>query len=231
MSITVSERGARVSEILLDIGAVHCNLEEPFIFTSGWASPVYVNCRRLFSATWERREVVHLAAQEVERFVGRGGFDLVAGGETAGIPYAAWMAEYFYCPMVYVRKKAKGFGLNQRIEGVLEPRRRVILVEDLMTDGMSKVHFARAIRDAGAEVTHAVVVFSYGVYPNAAANLEGAELSVHALTDWHTTLAVAESRGDFDARQATAVRDFLENPAAWSEAHGGSRGEATVAER
>ncbi|NIR31273.1 MAG: orotate phosphoribosyltransferase [Gammaproteobacteria bacterium] len=220
----VSEHRARVSEILLDLGAVHCNLEKSFIFTSGWASPVYVNCRKLVSTTWERREVVGLVAQELERALGRDGFDVVAGGETAGIPYAAWVADYFYRPMIYVRKKPKGFGLGRRIEGELASDQRVVLIEDLMTDGMSKIDFARAIRDAGGRVTHAVVVFSYGVYPEAGTKLAAADLSVHALTDWRTTLEVAESRGDFDRAQVRAVREFLHDPPAWSQAHGGSAG-------
>lgn len=224
MPITLSEHRARVSQILFDIEAVHCNLEKPYIFTSGWASPVYVNCRRLFSTTWERREIVGLLARELERALGPDGFDVVAGGETAGIPYAAWVADYFYRPMVYVRKKPKGFGLGRRIEGELAPGQRAVLIEDLMTDGASKVDFARAIREAGGTVGHAAVVFSYGVYPEAPAKLDAADLSVYALTDWRTTLGVAERRGHFDRAQVRAVREFLDDPPAWSQAHGGSAG-------
>ena len=222
MSITVSERRERVSEILLAIEAVHFNPEKPYIFTSGWASPVYVNCRKLFSTTWERREIVQFAAEELEGCAGRQGFDVVAGGETAGIPYAAWMADYFYCPMVYVRKRPKGFGLGQRIEGELKPGQRVALVEDLMTDGKSKLSFAQAIREAGAEIQYAVVVFSYGVYPGVDATMEEAGLTVRALTDWRTTLAVAESRGNLNAEQVRTVGSFLDDPSGWSKAHGGS---------
>lgn len=222
MPITLSDYRMRVSEILFDIEAVHCNLEKPYIFTSGWASPVYVNCRKLVSTTWERREVVCLIARELERALGRDGFDVVAGGETAGIPYAAWVADYFYRPMVYVRKKPKGFGLERRIEGELVPGQRVVLIEDLMTDGASKIDFARAIRQAGGIIAHAAAVFSYGVYPEAPSKLDAADLSVHALTDWRTTLEVAESRGRFDRGQVRAVREFLEDPPTWSRTHGGS---------
>ena len=221
MTVRLFDRKAKASELLLEIGAVHCNLERPFIFTSGWASPVYVDCRKLISYPRERREIVHLCAEEIEKSIGRQKFDLVAGGETAGIPFASWIAEYFFVPMIYVRKKPKEFGRLAQIEGTLEPGKRVILVEDLTTDAKSKVNFCQALKHAGAAVEHAVVIFYYGVYPDAEANLRQAGVNLHALTDWKTTLAVAEAKGFFDRRQAAVVREFLRDPAAWSKAHGG----------
>ena len=221
MSVRLFDRKARASELLLEIGAVGCNLERPFIFTSGWASPVYVDCRKLISWPRERREIVHLCAEEIDKSIGRGKFDLVAGGETAGIPFAAWIADYFFVPMIYVRKKPKEFGRLAQIEGALEPGKRVILVEDLTTDAKSKVNFCQALKRAGATVEHAVVVFYYGVYPDAEANLSQAGVNLHALTDWQTTLEVAEAKGYFDAKQAAVVREFLRAPADWSKAHGG----------
>ncbi|MGH7320314.1 MAG: orotate phosphoribosyltransferase [Candidatus Rokuibacteriota bacterium] len=222
MTVRLIERKTRASEILLEIGAVHCNLERPFIFTSGWASPVYVDCRRLISTPRERREAIQLAAAEMDRTIGRQSFDLVAGGETAGIPFAAWIADYFFLPMIYVRKKPKEFGRLGQIEGTLEPGQRVILVEDLTTDAKSKVNFCHALRRAGAVVEHTVVIFYYGIYPEAERNLREAGVQLHALTDWQTTLEVAEARGYFTAEQAKVVREFLRAPESWSKAHGGA---------
>lgn len=222
MTVRLFDRKARASELLLEIGAVECNLERPFIFTSGWASPVYVDCRKLISWPRERREIVHLCAEEIDKSIGRGKFDLVAGGETAGIPFAAWIADYFFVPMIYVRKKPKEFGRLAQIEGTLEPGKRVILVEDLTTDAKSKVNFCQALKRAGATVEDTVVVFYYGVYPDAEANLREAGVNLHALTDWQTTLDVAEARGYFNAEQVAVVREFLRAPADWSKAHGGA---------
>jgi orotate phosphoribosyltransferase len=120
-----------------------------------------------------------------------------------------------------VRKKPKEFGRLAQIEGKLEPGQRVILVEDLTTDAKSKVNFCQALKHAGAAVEHTVVIFYYGVYPDAEANLRQAGVNLHALTDWKTTLAVAEAKGFFDARQAAVVHEFLRDPAGWSKAHGG----------
>src|SRR5215470_14725945 len=184
MAVRLVERKERAAELLLDIGAVHYWTDKPFIFTSGWASPVYIDCRKLISTPLQRREIIQLAGEEMDRHIGRDRFDIVAGGETAGIPFAALIADYFYAPLIYVRKQPKGFGRNSQIEGALDPGQRVVLVEDLTTDGKSKINFAAALRRAGAEVEHAVVVFYYGVYPDAEANLREAGLVLHALTDW-----------------------------------------------
>jgi orotate phosphoribosyltransferase len=221
MPVRLVDRKERAAELLLDIGAVHYWTDKPFIYTSGWAGPVYIDCRKLISTPLQRREIIQLAAEEIERSVGRDSFDVIAGGETAGIPFAALIADYFYAPLVYVRKQPKGFGRLSQIEGVLDPGRRVVLVEDLTTDGKSKINFCSAIKRAGAAVDHAVVVFYYGVYPDAEANLSEAGIVLHALTDWKTTLAVAEARGYFDAEQVKVVREFLADPPRWSRAHGG----------
>ncbi len=222
MSVKLIDRSARVSELLFEIGNVHCNLEKPFIFTSGWASPVYVDCRKIISAPRQRREIIHIAAEDIERNIQRDQFDLVAGGETAGIPFAAWLADYFYVPMVYVRKEKKGFGRMGQIEGDFSPGQRVLLVEDLATDGKSKVHFSNALREAGAVVEHAIVVFYYGVYPEADRILQDARLQLHALTNWHTTLEVGQALGKFSEDQAQEIREFLRSPDTWSKAHGGA---------
>ena len=133
--------------------------DKPFIFTSGWASPVYTDCRRLISFPRVRQTLMDFGAATVFRDAGFEQFDTVVGGETAGIPFAAWMADRLMLPMQYVRKKPKGFGRNAQIEGHLEPGQRVLLVEDLTTDGGSKINFCNALRAAGATVEHIFVIF------------------------------------------------------------------------
>lgn len=207
--------------ILLRIGAVGVRPAEPFRFTSGWASPVYIDCRRLISFVAERRHVIARATALLEQEVGRGAFDAVAGGETAGIAYAAWVAEALGLPMLYVRKQAKGFGRNARIEGTFADGARVLLVEDLATDGASKLSFAAALRDAGAVVAHAWVVFFYGIFAGALPTLADAGLRLHYLATWWDVLDRAEAAGLWTAEERAAVRAFLADPVTWSAAHGG----------
>ena len=109
--------------------------------------------------------MMDFAVTTIDRDIGRDKFDSVAGGETAGIAFAAWVAERLNLPMQYVRKKAKGFGRNAQIEGELKVGQRVLLVEDLATDGRSKVNFVKAIRDAGGICDHCFVIFFYDIYP------------------------------------------------------------------
>src|SRR6188768_1819470 len=133
------------AKMLFEVEAVRFSQDKPFIFTSGWASPVYIDCRRLISFPRVRQMLIDFGASVVLREAGFERFDAVAGGETAGIPFAAWMADRLMLPMQYVRKKPKGFGRNAQIEGHLTEGQRILLVEDLTTDGRSKVNFCQAL--------------------------------------------------------------------------------------
>jgi len=158
-----------------------------------------------------------LAVGQLAQAVGPEAFDAVAGGETAGIPFAAWMADRLGLPMVYVRKKPKGFGRNARIEGTFSEGARVLLVEDLATDGGSKLSFVEALRDAGAEVAHCFVVFHYGIFPEGIATLEAAGVKLHALCTWWDALAEAEARHYLTDEGTAQVRRFLNDPEGWAE--------------
>ncbi|MEM6492275.1 MAG: phosphoribosyltransferase family protein, partial [Pseudomonadota bacterium] len=148
-------------------------------------------------------------------------FDVVAGGETAGIPFAAWVAEAMGLPMAYVRKKPKGFGRNALIEGVVNAGDRVLLVEDLVTDGGSKIHFIDALRAVDATVAHIAVVFRYGVFPEGEATLADMGCALHGLTSWPELLAFAEDDGRIPSSAAAEARRFLDDPDAWSAQRAG----------
>ncbi len=209
------------ARMLLEIRAVHFRRDEPYIFTSGIASPVYIDCRKLISYPRIRGTLMDFACAKVLREAGFEAFDAVAGGETAGIPFAAWIAERLGLPMLYVRKKPKGFGRDAQIEGALAASARVLLVEDLTTDGGSKLTFAKALRVAGAEVSHTLVVFSYGIFPQTEAVLAEHGLALHHLATWREVLAEARAGKHFDAETLAEVAAFLDAPLAWSAAHGG----------
>jgi len=213
--------GETVAKILLEIEAINFRPEEPYILTSGKASPVYIDCRKLISFSRARREVMSLAKDMLQQDAGFEVFDYVAGGETAGIPYAAWMADQLEASMLYVRKKPKGFGRNAQIEGHMEEGKRVLLVEDLATDGGSKLNFVNALRNAGATCDDAFVVFFYGVIPGALESLEQSGVKLHYLCNWWDVMAVAEKTEYFSKEKIEGVRAFLEDPIGWSKKHGG----------
>lgn len=224
--MTPAEIARTTARILIETKAVHFNAAKPFIFTSGWASPTYIDCRKLMSFPQARNKLMDMAVETIEHGAGFDAFDAVAGGETAGIPFAAWIAERMSLPMLYVRKKAKGFGRNALIEGDMKPGARVLLVEDLTTDSRSKIHFIKGLTDAGAEVKHTFVLFHYGIFPESVTNLANVGVKLHALATWWNVLELAEQEKYFAADELAEVRKFLEQPAAWSAAHGGASAKA-----
>ncbi len=162
------------------------------------------------------------ACAKLLRDAGFEAFDAVAGGETAGIPFAAWISERLALPMLYVRKKPKGFGRDAQIEGAMGQGQRILLVEDLTTDGGSKLRFADAIRGAGGTVGHTLVVFFYDVFPETREVLSRNGLTLHHLATWREVLAEARAAAHFEPAVLDTVQAFLADPLAWSVAHGGA---------
>ncbi|MHA7852805.1 orotate phosphoribosyltransferase [Roseovarius sp.] len=206
------------ARMLLEIGAVHFNADEPFTLASGLPSPTYIDCRKLISYPRIRATLMDFLTVTVMRDAGLEAFDNIAGGETAGIPFAALVAERMALPMSYVRKKPKGYGRNARIEGVMGDGDRVLLVEDLTTDGGSKLSFVDAIRETGASCGHTAVIFYYGIFPDTEKTLADHGVALHHLCTWWDVLAEARAQGAFDAATLSAVETFLGDPRAWQEA-------------
>ncbi|MEE8517311.1 MAG: orotate phosphoribosyltransferase [Alphaproteobacteria bacterium] len=217
-----NDAGAKVARILLDIGAINFSPEDPFILTSGRASPVYIDCRRIISFPEARRTIIDLSIDALTRDAGPGAYDAIAGGETAGIPFAAWIADRLTLPMLYVRKQPKGFARMGQIEGVMEMDCRVLLVEDMATDGGSKLNFINAVRKAGGKIDRTFVVFYYDIFKQALERLgkEGVELTY--LSTWWDVADEAERQGLWTPDALAQFRDYLADPDKWSAAHGGA---------
>ncbi len=207
------------ARMLLEIGAVNFNTDEPYTLASGLPSPSYIDCRKLISFPRIRATLMDFLTVTVMRNAGFEAFDNIAGGETAGIPFAALVAERMALPMTYVRKKPKGYGRNARIEGAMTEGQRVLLVEDLTTDGGSKLSFVDAIRETGATCGHTAVIFYYGIFPETEKTLGDHGVALHYLCTWWDVLAEAKSQGAFDAQTLAGVESFLTDPRAWQEAH------------
>lgn len=207
------------ASMLLEIGAVHFNSREPFTHSSGKKAPTYVDCRKLISFPRIRSTLMDFLTCTVMRNAGFEAFDNIAGGETAGIPFGALVAERMALPMTYVRKKPKGYGRNARIEGVMTEGQRVLLVEDMTTDGGSKISFVEAIRETGATCTHTAVIFFYDIFPETRDVLGGHGITLHSLCTWWDVLAAAKEQKSFDEETLAEVEKFLRNPAEWQAAH------------
>lgn len=212
---TAEEMARLTARMLWEIEAVNFMEETPFKLASGQLSPVYIDCRKLISYPRIRSTLMDFLTVTVMRDAGFEAFDNIAGGETAGIPFAALVAERMGLPMTYVRKKPKGYGRNARIEGAMTEGERVLLVEDLTTDGGSKLSFVDAIRETGATCAHTAVIFYYGIFPETIKTLGDHGVSLHHLCTWWEVLAEAPAR---HAGVLDDVRAFLEDPHGWRAA-------------
>lgn len=207
--------------MLLEIKAVHFSPDKPYKLASGMMSPVYIDCRKLISYPRIRSAVMDFAAGTILRDAGFEQFDCVAGGETAGIPFAAFLAERLGLPMIYVRKQPKGHGRNAQIEGHMPESARVLVIEDLTTAGGSMFTFIDAIRAAGGTVDHGMALFFYGIFPQAGERFDQGGVKLHHIATWRDVLAAARKREAFDAPTLASVEAFLDEPLKWSGEHGG----------
>jgi len=213
-----AEMARLTARMLLEIGAVNFNTDEPYTLASGLPSPSYIDCRKLISYPRIRSTLMDFLTVTVMRNAGFEAFDNIAGGETAGIPFAALVAERMALPMTYVRKKPKGYGRNARIEGDMSEGQRVLLVEDLTTDGGSKLSFVDAIRDTGASCGHTAVIFYYDIFPETEKTLGDHGVALHHLCTWWDVLAEAKRQSSFAKETLDEVENFLKSPREWQEA-------------
>jgi len=201
--------------MLLEIGAVDFNATEPFTHASGKQAPTYVDCRKLISYPRIRATLMDFLSVTIMREAGFEAFDNIAGGETAGIPFSAFVADRLALPMTYVRKKPKGYGRNARIEGVMTEGQRVLLVEDLTTDGGSKLSFVDAIRETGATCNATAVIFFYDIFEGVHETLGDHGVMLIHLCTWWDVLAEAKARQAFDGSTLATVETYLNDPSGW----------------
>lgn len=212
--------GLAVSKLLLQAKSISVNRSQPFVLAGGWASPVYVDVRLLFGDPTLRREVVNLALMYTRENLPPDAFDVVAGAETAGISFATSFADRLSVGFRYVRKRSLGIGRDAQIEGGPVDGLHVLLMDDLTTDGSSKIVFARGLRAASAIVEHVLTVFYHDAFPGALDRLKASGLSLHALANWGHIMR-AEAGRELLPEDRSVIERFLENPVDWSSRHGG----------
>ena len=204
-----------IAEKLIDIESVQFSFNNHFTLTSGLKSPVYVDCRKIISFVEERTLIMNTAIKYINE--NKLEFDLVAGGETAGIPYAAFISEKIKKPMVYIRKQPKGFGKNQQIEGNFNKNQKAILVEDLATDGGSKIIFVEAMRKAGLAIKDIFVIFYYDIFKFEGSALSKLNVKLHSLCTWKDIISVLERKNTFSQTDIENLKEFLSRPDDWRE--------------
>lgn len=208
-----------VARSLLEIGAVSLRADPPFRWASGRFSPIYCDNRLIMGYPDKRTMVAAGFAALIEKLNLKP--EVIAGTATAGIPHAAWLADKLGLPMVYVRGAAKEHGKQNRIEGRLEPGKRVVLVEDLISTGGSSVDAAKGLLESGANLLAVTAIFTYGLE---VADRKFAEAGIRhaALATFQDLVAEAVETGALSESDEQIIATWRQDPAAWSVARGGA---------
>ena len=196
------------AEILLDLKCINFSPKKQFKLTSGKKSPIYCDCRRIISFPKEREKLIKLGIVKLKEQPNFNKISNIAGGESAGIPFASFVAGNLKLPMTYIRKEKKKFGKNSQIEGIMEKKDSVLLVEDLMTDGGSKITFLEAINKLGAKINGIFVIFNYGIVRDQF-TFKKKQINVTFLTNWKFVLKAALKKKILSFEEVKIIENFL----------------------
>ncbi len=202
------------AEKLLQIKALQINLQKPYVWASGWNSPVYCDNRKVLSYPYVRDFVKsELANMVLEHFPDA---EVIAGVATAGIAHGVMAADLLKLPFIYVRSKPKEHGMGNQIEGYMEAGKKVVVVEDLVSTGKSSLQAVEAIRAAGSEVIGMCALFTYGF--NAAADaFAQANVPLHTISNYQALMEVAEEQQLIASEQKASLEQWRVDPAGWGK--------------
>ena len=204
----------KLAKALMDIKAVLLRPQEPFTWASGWHSPIYCDNRRILSHPELRAQVAQWLADKAMELYPEA--EVVAGVATGAIAQGVLAADRMQKPFVYVRPKPKDHGTGSQIEGELAPGKKVVVIEDLISTGMSSLAAVKALRDAGAEVLGMVAIFTYG-FDLAAQRFEEDKVRLDTLSNYSALVDVASETGYISSAAKTLLHEWRENPSEWGK--------------
>ncbi len=202
------------AEKLLGIKAIKLQPSNPFTWASGWKSPIYCDNRKLMSYPTIRNFLkIQFGRIILEKYPE---VEAIAGVATGAIAPGAIVADLLGLPFVYVRATPKGHGLENLIEGDLKPNQKVIVIEDLVSTGVSSLKAVEAIRKDGANVIGMVSIFTYD-FPIATKNMEEANVELTSLSNYDAILEEAVRTEYIDESELQTLKDWRENPDTWGK--------------
>lgn len=204
----------KLAKALMDIKAVLLRPQEPFTWASGWHSPIYCDNRRILSHPELRAQVAQWLADEAMELYPEA--EVVAGVATGAIAHGVLAADRMQKPFVYVRPKPKDHGTGSQIEGELAPGKKVVVIEDLISTGMSSLAAVKALRDAGAQVLGMVAIFTYG-FDLAAQRFEEDKVRLDTLSNYSALVDVASETGYISSAAKSLLHEWRENPSEWGK--------------
>jgi orotate phosphoribosyltransferase len=207
-----ADTAGSVASKLLEIGAIKLNYKQPFIWSSGWKSPIYCDNRLALSYPQIRTYIKENLAKAIQLQYPK--VECIAGVATAGIPQGALVADLLSLPFVYVRPKPKEHGMGNLIEGKVEKNAKAVLVEDLISTGGSSLKAAQAMQEAGFKVIGMAAIFTYG-FETAEKSFSDADIPLICLSDFNHMLQQAVDQKYLDENQLVHVKSWRADPANW----------------
>ena len=196
------------ASILLKKKCIEFSFKKKFQLTSGRKSIVYCDCRKIISYTNERDKLINFALKKIKLDKTLNSLTNIAGGESAGIPYASLLAQKLKLPLSYIRKERKKFGKKSQIEGDIKYNDKVLLVEDLITDGSSKYNFIEAVEKVGGRIKAIFVIFNYGINKEFL-EYNGKKIKIISLAKWEDVLNILKLKNIFPQKEIKLIVNFL----------------------
>ncbi|MDU8885321.1 orotate phosphoribosyltransferase [Yeosuana sp. MJ-SS3] len=203
----------KTAEVLLQVNAIKLNPKEPFIWASGWKSPIYCDNRIVLSFVNIRNYIKEAMGKQIEKQFGKP--DVIAGVATGAIGIGMLVAEYMGLPFVYVRPEAKGHGRKNQIEGFLQKGQNVVVVEDLISTGKSSLNAVKALKEAGANVKGMIAIFTYG-FELALENFKREDITLYTLSNYESLLEQALETNYISQKDVKTLSDWNDNPSEWN---------------
>ena len=207
------ETAAKTAELLLQINAIKLNPSNPFLWASGWQSPIYCDNRLTLSFPAIRNYIRDEIAKQIEEKYGKP--DVIAGVATGAIGIGILVAEALNLPFVYIRPEPKKHGRQNQIEGFLQKSQTVVVIEDLISTGKSSLEAVEALRNAEANVKGMIAIFSYG-FDIASQNFKNANVELHTLSNYENLVNLALAKNYISENEELALKAWRANPSEWN---------------
>ena len=202
----------KTAELLLQINAIKLNPSTPFLWASGWKSPIYCDNRLTLSFPAIRNYIRDEFAKNIEKQFGKP--DVIAGVATGAIGIGVLVAESLGLPFVYVRPEPKKHGRQNQVEGFLQRGQNVVVVEDLISTGNSSLLAVDALKEAGANVKGMAAIFTYG-FETAAKNFANANVDLFTLSNYDNLLNLAVEKQYITEEEQVILQEWRKNPSTW----------------
>ena len=206
------ETASNTAKSLLQINAIKLNPKNPFTWASGWKSPIYCDNRIALSYPETRSYLAQKIAEQAQKIYGKD--YVVAGVATGAIGIGILVADILNAPFIYVRPSPKSHGRQNQIEGWIDPNKKVLVIEDLISTGKSSINAVTALRREGIEILGMLGIFDYG-FDLAVDNFNAKKIQVHTLSDYHHLIIEAEKSKYIESNQISVLKSWRISPSQW----------------